>query len=311
MVPLYDTMIFVSVGLATVVGAVYAVASTFLGRALAEARRDQEKAHAAAQDEFQKVMADIREAVDKSDIRRSLGKAEWAERIRKLKGAWRRLNAGPQLLAVTHTVVLPGALFLATAVFSAAAKAKAEDAALRIPDHIWWAGVLTLTLGLWRLVSSLRAIQAISSTSEEAAFSRQVAALGQALREDRAATLPNCYLRLSESSAPLVAGQEGTIVFEYGTDVAAATNVSLNLFLPTEFEFLGEKVGFIAASPPFKGQRRLNFINGATLPPGVYRPGNVKVRAPEKPGTYQLGFWFSVVEVRHPSSAVDIEVVAG
>lgn len=246
MAALYDVTILLSIGLATVIGAVFAVTTTFLGKALSHARVEAIEEAALAAEEYTRVQEQVKAAQTLGGISKELSKALRKERRRRYGRAWRNLNSGPQLLGVTHSVVIPGLLFLASAALSGVAELNVPLAQEGWNLSWWWvAGVLSLTVGLWRLISVLKAVEAISGTSEEAYLQEQTEALRSALEEQAEREKPMFEFRpQSGRPARLVAGSINTVAFR--TQVVSgstASNIDIWLWIPSGFEFGDEVEG--------------------------------------------------------------------
>ena len=69
---LYDTTILLSLGLATVLGAVFAIATTFLGRSLQQARESETREKLEADLEARATIIEIEETVRRESSREAI-----------------------------------------------------------------------------------------------------------------------------------------------------------------------------------------------------------------------------------------------
>ena len=203
---LYNPTILLAIGLTAVLGAVFAIAVTFLGRSLQQAReiriQEQQEVDAAAKASIDR----IKEALERESsqnaiviLKKELAQAKWTDRRRRLKRLWKGSAARPQLLGVTGSVIFPGTFFILAAVLSAFAKADLEH--VTGDPWLWWVtSVLALGIGIIFLLQTLREVERVSRVTDEAYFSSQVNALKQAMAERDEETRPILTLTCLESS---------------------------------------------------------------------------------------------------------------
>ncbi|MEE8442798.1 MAG: hypothetical protein V3S37_03540, partial [Dehalococcoidia bacterium] len=107
MVALYDATILLSIGLASVLGAVFAIAVTFLGRSLEQARTDEAEAERQAKTESEARINKAKQTLENPsteealpELQKQLKEAKKADNKRRRQKLWRRFTTGPHLLGV-------------------------------------------------------------------------------------------------------------------------------------------------------------------------------------------------------------------
>lgn len=295
--PIYDLTILVSVGLATIVGAVYAVATTFLGRALDKVKQEISEEASKARADSERLIAQLTQKLaapgDESiaDIKKLLDEAE-GEGKKRSRDRWRkRLYTGPHLLSVLHTVVIPGSLFLLAAVLSALAKIGSAE---EIAGDIWWwiGGVVAFTVGMGRLVLVLRAIETIGSTSDAAYLASQITAFNEALKQREEESRPDFYWRPQEGEPiEFLSGKKSTITFRLSlAQGSIAHNVDVLFWIPTSFEYGAGHNPTTSEAGNFPGWHRTYAITDYTIRSGYFNDASIEIEAPTEAGDYEFGY---------------------
>lgn len=300
MTALYDVAIMLSIGLTAVLGAVFAVANTFLGRSLEQAREIASEEERNARTEAEEVVAKLRGTLDSTDsheaiaeLRKQLDQAENAERNRRIKRWFRQRFTGPHLLGVTSTVIVPGGYFVVAALTSAFAKAGMDD---NIDWFVkWWmVSALSLVIGIGFLLLSLKEMERISRTTDAAYFKGQVDAFRQAMAERDEETRPTLeVLCVEDLPIQMVVGEEQTVQFRVRVRRGRpARNTEVRIFVPPGFSILdpaGETVGELQGAV-YVGWERAIVMEGNLVQYGYSYLRSVTIRASETPGTYGIGY---------------------
>ena len=183
----------------------FAIAITFLGRSLQRARetkeQEEKEARAQAKDTIDKLKS-ILENPSTNDLiaslQQQLTEAERADKRRRRNSWVLRFVRGPHLLGVRHGVLFPGTLFVLAASLSALAKGGVADS--RIDPWQWWLiSLLALVVGVWRLLITLREVERVSASSEDASFRNQVETFKRALAEREDETRTICAVAWQET----------------------------------------------------------------------------------------------------------------
>ncbi len=321
----YDATILLSIGLTAVLGAVFAVSTTFLGRSLQRAQQDAEKTEREAKEEADKTISEIKGTLEtaSSDVvdrlRKQLAEAEKREKKRRLKRWFSQRFTGPHLLGVNRGVIFPGAFFVAAAVGSAYAKAGVDDPT--ISSAWWWSGaLLALTFGISTLLLTLKEVERVSRPGQEVSFRDQTEAFKQALVEREEETRPICLVTLEEDLPLQITPEEKReITFRVGmTQGSALHNVTLSIFMSPGFLIVhpkGEPVPAVKGAS-YPGWTRAQLWDGYLITSGVVYSRSATVQAPHEVGTYKIGYAVTSEEYKfntfHDSSReFAVEVVPG
>ena len=146
---IYDATILLSTGLTTVLGAIFAIATTFLGRSLQDAReaQDQEEQNARADAdsavaEFKKTLAETSHTADSqgtiANLRNQLRAREKAEKARRRKQGLRRFFQGPHLLGVWGSVATPGVFLVVGRIRNSCCKSFNRRPFLYLVGNVGW-----------------------------------------------------------------------------------------------------------------------------------------------------------------------------
>lgn len=275
-------------------GAVYAVAATFLGRALTRARQEEASEAEQRASEYEALIGSIRSSTTVGEISRQTSRATWEYRRRQLLRFLVAMSRGPQLLSVTHSVLIPGFFFLGAVALTAWAKLFTPvDQEGWEPSWWWVAALVAFLLGLWRLLSVLRAIEAIGGTSEESYFREQTAAFRAALDQRDRDSKPRLELTVRDE-VQLTAGAEGLLPLRLRcVSGSTAHKVEVFLHLPVGFDF----VNLTSAYTDDFGLRSAKVAAVDTLPRGLRREISVRIRAGDQPGEYDVKYLVACDEI--------------
>ena len=262
---IYDATILLSTGLTTVLGAIFAIATTFLGRSLQDAReaQDQEEQNARADAdsavaEFKKTLAETSHTADSqgtiANLRNQLRAREKAEKARRRKQRLRRFFQGPHLLGVWGSVATPGVFLVVAALGTAAAKAIIGDH-FSISLGVWAGSLISLLSGIFLLLLTLKEVERVSRPSTQAFFRSQVDAMKQAMAEREEETRPMLSIECEEDlPIRLTCGEERAIKLAVRNRRNAVHNVNLVLFVPSGS--LSRGVGDLVAARDGEGRVR-------------------------------------------------------
>ena len=322
---LYDATILLSVGLTAVLGAIFAIATSFFGRSLQQAREVQEQEEQEAERRAEARVAEMRNALETESprdaiamLRQQQKQAEKADKKLRKSSIFLPTKPNPRLLGVLGSVIIPGISFIFAVVFSSVAKSFVDD-----PDGkdfvLWFFSLMLLVYGMWFLLQTLKEVERVSSTSKDVSYRRQVAAMKQAMAERDEETRPVVEVTCLESfPIRMAGGEEREIAFDV-TSMGKTTphNAEVTIFMPQGFEFT-EPEGRIVPNTPdlsYHGWVRTNILDEAFLRPRITYTCTAKMRAPHESGTYQMGYGISSEEYQfntgdEPESEFTIEVQA-
>ena len=324
---IYDATILLAIGLTTVLGAIFAIATTFLGRSLEDAREAQEKAEniasaesKAAVDEINDILAEARHPGDSQDtidtLRSQLKKRGKAERARRWKQRLRPLIQGPSTLVVWGSVAMPGGFLVAAALGTAAAKALIADHFL-ISLEVWAGSLISLSFGIFLLLLTLKEVERVSRPIVQASYRSQVDAMKQAMIERDEETRPICRI-VCEESLPIRmrAGEERETNLRGDITRNVLRNFELVLFVPPGFDIIHTTSREVpeGGRRDYPGNTRAVIFAESLLRASTVFSAKPLIRASEQPGSYQFGYAFSTEELsfgsyRRPENEIPVEVI--
>ena len=326
---LYDATILLSVGLTAVLGAIFAIATTFLGRSLQQARERKEEqereAEQLAKASIEKINAQIQQALKNgtaldaiASLRKQLKDAEKADKKLRRSSIFLPTKPNPKLLGVLGSVIIPGFSFIVAVALSSIAKANIDD-----PDGkdfvLWFFSLMFLVYGMWFLLLTLKEVERVSSTSEDENFKRQVLAFKQALAEREEETRPVCEVTC-EGGTPIRMrpGEKQTIkLFVSLVQGYTMHRIELSIFVPeglTIIEPDSELVPNVGGAY-YQGWTRAILINDIALGRRYFHSSSVTIEVPQVEGSYKIGYAITSEEyefntVDNPDAEFTLEVTS-
>lgn len=243
---IYQLIFFLAIALLAIVITVFVLAVSLLGRAVklsaqeqteAEEKRkkDTEKEIKKIQDKLEKAKAAGR--VDVKDLTRSLQDLESRDTRHKWKLRWIKIK--PKLLTASWGALIPGALFLISAIFSALAfNLPSGTATVSLYTLI---SLIALGIGICFVCLTLKVIQGVAITSEETAFVRQKDMYKAALIEFEDERRPRLELEFPKTTFPLKmkTGSEITLRCQLSLSKGlSADAVDIHIGFPKGFQFV-------------------------------------------------------------------------
>lgn len=219
---------------------VFIFAVTLLGNAIARAREEEERTRLEKEQEFtirvndlQNKIESLRVSGDSSQLESELkrmkeGQRKFAKEVERIREKYSRLH-------FAQCVLIPGGLFLASAVLSLVSKLMTFSTQA-VP--IWVVSVCCLGFGIYRLSLSLMLVQEISASSEELVAKRMTDAVKAGLtafERDREAELE---LIFKSPAFPYTCKPATEIEIDLLVKLIkgkAAHGVEIFAFLPDEF----------------------------------------------------------------------------
>jgi ABC-type multidrug transport system fused ATPase/permease subunit len=301
---------FLSVALLAVVVTIFVFASSLLGRAVEAHRDDQEKLRneeeellTQRREELQKKLQRSVTAEDMSQVREEIEKLE-AE-IAKIKNKSESIEKSYEVFGVKGGVVYPSLCFIASSVLSGFAWSFEQAwlgfhlGSLFIPitPVLWFLALLAMGWGIERLYLSLRKIQEVAVTSEEAALKRTVEAFKTAQTELEEKKRPKLFLFFKEEEPPFSVKAGSTLVITFKIrlirgDVARKPVIAF--FVPEGFAFLNSKQPHtLYPQPPTF--RYPKYLCISLYPKGDYKSGvnyvgELSLQTPPQKGNFTLAY---------------------
>lgn len=304
----YQLTFFLALGILAIVTTIFVFAISLLGRAIEVASKEQEKATReqknATENEITKIQKQISALMKKERIGRELKELEkklkqLRKQDKKFEKKLRRIETAPELLRVKGAVIHPS-IFLGIALTLVGVAWYLSSIKIpTVPIIIWGLGLAAIGYSIYRIYCSLKVVESVAITSEEAALRREIEAYKIAQKE------------LEEERTPVLALLFETTKFElmkYPLHVKAnseldlilrlrmlqgnyAEEVEVHLAVPHDFSFPNE--GHITALSPDTGfVDYIDFVweRGEVKRGMTYRKG-LTIKMPTKTGNYNFVYW--------------------
>lgn len=302
---IYQLIFFLAVALLAIVITVFVLAVSLLGRAVRLSAQEQieaeEKRKKDTENEIKKIQDKLEKAkaaarVDVEDLSRSLRDLESRDTRHKWKLRWIKIK--PKLLTASWGALIPGALFLISAIFIALAlnlPAGTATASLYM-----WISLVALGVGICFVCLTLKVIQGVAITSEETAFVRQKDMFKAALLEHEMEKKPEFLLTFVDKQFPLHihANSETSLLARLNLLKGEfAEGVWVYFGLPPGFDFPGEDASTL---PPYHDYPNYTYMVWGLkdVLRGLDYWKNISIKAPPAPGSFKMiyytfsrGYW--------------------
>lgn len=296
---------FVAVGLLAVVITVYVFSTSLLGLAVERTARELRERQETQKRTTDRELEDVRKSLNQAQqenigqeiqrLRESLAELE-----KKLRKDEKDLADIPKKYTLPFTVrggvFFPGLGFLLAAIFSGVAWSLANNITPVL--HVFWAlAVASIIYGLYRLHISLRAIEEISITSEEAAVKKTVEAFKTAQKELEEERKPKLLLSFLDPIPPIQIKQSEAVGISFHIRLSKGQigeRATVTFFAPPGFEFItentewqkGRQKKWTTAYPEYAtAELELR----STMPATSY-PRLLTIKAPSSPGSFKLAY---------------------
>jgi Flp pilus assembly protein TadB len=208
---IYQLTFFLGLGLLAIVITIFVFAVSLLGRAMEAAARSEKDKLAERRKSNTEQMAAIRKEIEEAEAKgqipkgltRKLDKLE--KKDKKFEKEQSKIRKAPELLTAKGGVYYTCVFLVITLVTSGVALylSTLKDMNFLIPLLIWIAGLITAGYGIYRICQSLRVIQSVAVTSEEAWLKRTIDAFKIAEKELEEEKRPEITLKYLNVSFPL------------------------------------------------------------------------------------------------------------
>ncbi len=298
---IYQLTFFLALAILAIVITIFVFAVSLLGRAMEAAARSEREKLTERKESNVKEMQAIRKEMEKAEasgqipkgLARKLKKLE--KRDKKFKKELGKIRRAPELLTVKGGVVRPGASLIGALIFSGAAWYLSNTQIFIgiIPVLIWIVGFAAVGYSIFRIYKTLRVIESVAITSEEAALLRETEALKRTFRELEEERKPELVLTFKGKEFPL--------------HVKADSEVSLPLELRIhKGDFAENAKVYISASPglDFPGEDTSTMASDFAYPNYIYMIWNVgevikgevthrtiTIKSPPRVGSFNIVYW--------------------
>jgi len=303
---IYQLTFFLALGLLAIVVTVFVFAISLLGRAIEVAAKEQEKTTKDQKDAIEIEIAEILKQISSLQKKKSIGKElqELEKSLKKLRKQDEkfarklgRIVKAPELLTVKGGVVPPASYLLGALILSGGAWYLANIQlpltipAWIIPTVIWLVAFAGIGYSIFRIYQSLKVIESVAITSEEAALKRTVEAFKMAEKELEEERRPEVTLRILSVSFPLTLqpDSEKELTLEMRLQRGDyLENMEVFLIVPPDFSF--PSVKSFRKLPSDHLYPRFPYISHKfeRIVPGMIYTWTYKIKSPTIPGKYPL-----------------------
>ncbi len=294
----YQLTFFLALGLLATVVAIFVFAVSLLGRAMEAAARVERDIIAERKENNRKEMATLRKEMKKAEqkgeipkeLRRKLEKLE--DKDQNFNKELGRIRKAPELLTVKGGVIHPGIFLFISLVLSSTAfyLSTIKDFNSLIPLFVWVLGIAAIGYGVYRICKSLKVIENVAITSEEAWIAKTVEAFKIAQKELEEEKKPELGLMWKELETPFHIKADSTLKLVFGVHLETgkvADNVMAVFYLPPGFDFPGLKTLIQPDDIPVISKfitARVDYT--APIIIGAYTANEVIIKVPPVTGKY-------------------------
>ena len=320
MVALSTAIIFLCLTLIAVVIAIFTLAVSFLGRAIQESKKEQQEAArrdkveavarvAQLHKSIQRVQSQLKEeAVNalKKELRQYEKEKKQSEKAAKRTAPkYRRYR----LLTVPGGVLPTSILLLVS--FSLAAVAQLFTTAVGYAPL--GASVVALLWACYRIYRSLRFVQEVAVTTEEAQFTREAEALELALDRHEEKGRPALELRFIEQEPPFTFKADTKEIIQFRVRLCrgtAAKGAEVWFYAPEGFKFPdSERTWRQGGTFSLLPNALTTKFELGTLKKGIGYPERLAVQTPSEAGRFTLLYRLHSEDSAGEHERFDIEVV--
>lgn len=295
----YQLTFFVALGLLATVVTIFVFAVSLLGRAIEVAAKEQEKTTKDQKDAIEIEIDKILKQISSLQKKKSIGKElqELEKRLKKLRKQDEefarklgRIVKAPELLTVKGGVVPTASYILGALILSGVAYYlfTIENLLWLIHVLIWILGLAAIGYSIFRIYQSLKVIESIAITSEEAALKRTVEAFKIAEKELEEERRPVLKLEFEDKQPPFRMETQSERLIKFAVSLsrgATARAVTAAFFTPANFEYPDNPAKLPAPQSEYKDCNSARIDLGDIISPFGY-PKSLKLKAPAEPGHY-------------------------
>lgn len=297
---IYQLTFFLALALLTIVIMIFVFAISLLGRAMeAAVKAERDKLSEKKQnnlEEIEGMQSDIDKAKKSGEI-----PTELLERINGLnkKNALidkelSIIRKAPGALTVRGGVFKPGSYLVGALVLTGAAwySSNVQNLSQIVPIVFWILALVAIGYSIWLMCKSLRIIQDVAITSEEAWIMKTVEAFKVAEKEIEQERRCSLEFRCEDIDFPLKTKVDSELILKPTLRISkglSAEEISLHIGLPTSFEFKDASNTYILHS--YLDDRDYNFARydvGTLTFPFIFTCGEVKIKTPLTADTYKM-----------------------
>ncbi len=328
-----QAMFFLSVALLATAITIFVFAASLLGRAVEAHAKSQEKLRADMKEELEKQLSEADKHLNILREQCGTEKFKIDEAVKALEDARRRnqrfnkesqaLKQSYKVFTVPGGVTYPACFFLSSMFLSVFVWGLGAMGEISFRIGYWEfytapflyslapAALLLIGFGIQRLYSSLKRIEDVALTSEEAALKRMVEAFKIAQKELEVESKPELELKLRKPTLPIRINKDSKVTLRFAISLVKgeiARNIEIRFGIPKVFEFINE------VYRPFEEEPYSDIIftemRVGYLGTGEHNIRELTVKAPSKPGHFIFVYWLRCERYSSPLTELQVEVTS-
>ena len=312
---LYDIIIQLSMIALAVPIAIFVLSSSFLGRAIEEATSKEKPIKEKQIKDQNESISNIAEQLEQVKRNQVFNIAEIQQQLNKAKKEKRKLDKEfaiiketVNLLTVKGSVIVPNILFFLSLIIASIGKI---CNIMNITGICIFstAELILLFFGFRYIYKTLKIIENIAKTSDEAIFSKQIAALGIALEVHEEKKKPHLDLVIEEPPS-LIVNSSSIFALKYRVTLSKgniARDAEVWIFIPPQFDFVGQASWVQTSASHSPGYKTIT-INEGNIKEGVYITKEIQIKAPLQKQKYTLKYDIYAEEFRRGVQQFEIVV---
>ena len=312
---MYQATFFLAIATLAILVTIFVFSSSLLGRAIERAAQDQKKLREEQEQSYNERIKEAQVELKKAEKTGDPQKAQKALRdLVKEKEEFEKkskaIEKGYSVFTTRRGVAHPGLLLFLSLILSAVAWGFSGGSWQWLTFYLWGAALLAMGWGGYRLYFSLKKIEEVAITSEEAALKREAEAFELALTEYEEKRKPKLALIFRDEQPPFYIKSGEELIIKFGlalTQGDIAKKPAVYFLAPPGFDFPGRKTrlqsqdrktvgGYITTEFEYEDRRKGKSITK-----------RISIKAPSDTGRFSL--WYRLICEGFDSGYKEFEVV--
>lgn len=299
---IYQLTFFLAVTLLAIVITIFVFAVSLLGRAVEVASREQEKTTREQKDATEREIAEMQKQISALMKKKRIGQElrELEKRLKQLRKQDKnfekklsRIGSMPELLRVKGAVIHPGISLGIALTLTGVAWYLSSIGIPTVPAIIWGLGLAAIGYSIYRIYRSLKVVESVAITSEEAALKRTVEAYKIAQKELEEEKKPELQLTFRGKEFPLhvKADSEVSLPLELRMRKGNfAEDVSVHIIASPGFDFLGLKSYTLDSDHDYPNYIGIKWEVGKVVKGLVVR-NTITIKSPLTAGSFDIVYY--------------------
>jgi uncharacterized membrane protein len=300
----YQWTFFLALGLLAIVITVFVFAVSLLGRALEAAVKSENEKLAERKENNAKEMASIKKEIEKAEAKGEIPKGltrrleQLEKKDKKFGRELAKIRRAPKLLTVKGGIIPPGVSLLVALILSGVAWYFWYLSTTQIfiwmvwiePVFIWIVSLVAILYSIFRIYKSLRAVERVAITSEEAALKKTVEAFKMAQKELEEEKKLKLEMRFEDARPPFTVKAKSEMLIKINVGVTkgdVARNAVVAFWAPSVFKFPDSPESLPSGNYPSCVSTSISL--GDIIRP-AWRTRRIKLKVPSQPSSYTMAY---------------------